>query len=91
MEVHGNHAQKIKTNERTGKNIEGKEDEMVFALITTSQLIVVNLLIVTVNAIWFNPDLCPKKWINTYGQQELREVCELQYYGYNKGRWVVKE
>ena len=65
--------------------------KMIFALVTTTQLIVVNLLIVTANVIWFNPDSCPKKWVDTYGQQELREVCELQYYGYSQWRWVVKE
>ena len=63
---------------------------MIFALVTTTQLMAVIVGIVTMNAIWFNPDPCPDEYLKL-GQQELREVCELQYYGYSQWRWVVKE
>ena len=90
MGVRANHAQKIKTNESKEKNIEGKEDEMLFALVTTSQLMVVMVGVLTAHLIWNNPPDCPEKY-KKLGYVEQREVCESKYHGYGQWRWVLKE
>ena len=90
MGVRANHAQKIKTNESKEKNIEGKEDEMIFALITTSQLMVVIAGVLTAHLIWNNPPDCPEE-VFKLGYVEQRKMCELKLQGYNTWRWVLKE
>ena len=73
MGVRANHAQKIKTNERTGKNIEGRESEMI----TTATLIIIQALIVS----WFvftRPEPCPREY-RTTRTHLLFEKCELDY------------
>ena len=62
---------------------------IMFVLVATSQLMAVFVGLVTKNAIWFNPDPCPEKYMNL-GLDEMRKVCELQYYSYNKWKWVLK-
>ena len=62
----------------------------MFALVTTAQLIAVNVLLMVMNVIWFNPDPCPKEYMKLE-IRELHKVCELQYYGRNKSWWVLKE
>jgi len=79
--VRGNPAQKIKTNERTGKNIEGRESEMI----TTATLIIIQALIVS----WFvftRPEPCPREY-RTTRTHLLFEKCELDY----GGKFVLKE
>ena len=80
MGVRGNPAQKIKTNERTGKNIEGRESEMI----TTATLIIIQALIVS----WFvftRPEPCPREY-RTTRTHLLFEKCELDY----GGKFVLK-
>ena len=63
---------------------------MIFALVTTSQLIVVMAGVLTAHLIWNNPPDCPEKYMKL-GYVEQREVCESKYHGYGQWRWVLKE
>ena len=89
MGVRGNPAQKIKTNERTGKNIEGKEDEMI----TTINLLIVGVALFSYFA-FTSPEPCPRKYRVTQEQggvlanlSDIHRYCELDY----GGRFVLKE
>ncbi len=67
---------------------------MIFALVTTSQLLVVIVGIFTAHLIWNNPPDCPEKYMKleqTEDHEEFRKMCELKKYSYNKWRWVLKE
>ena len=63
---------------------------MMFALVTTTQLIIVIFGVLTTHLIWNNPPDCPEKYLKLK-QEEQRKVCELKKYGYNSWRWVLKE
>tara|TARA_B100000508_G_scaffold37049_1_gene28915 strand:- start:132 stop:323 length:192 start_codon:yes stop_codon:yes gene_type:complete len=63
---------------------------MMFALVTTTQLIIVIFGVLTTHLIWNNPADCPKEYLKLE-QGEQRKVCELKKYGYNSWRWVLKE
>ena len=66
----------------------------MFALVTTSQLMAVIVGVLTAHLIWNNPPDCPKKYLKleqTEDHLELRRLCELKKYSYNKWRWVLKE
>ena len=63
---------------------------MMFALVTTTQLIIVIFGVLTTHLIWNNPADCPKEYLKLE-QVEQRKVCELKKYGYNSWRWVLKE
>ena len=64
--------------------------KMIFALVTTTQLIVVMAGVLTAHLIWNNPPDCPEKYMKL-GYVEQREVCESKYHGYGQWRWVLKE
>ena len=64
--------------------------KMIFALVTTTQLIVVIAGVFTAHLIWNNPPDCPKE-VKKLGYVEQREVCESKYHGYGQWRWVLKE
>ena len=88
MGVHDNHAQKIKINERTGKNIEGKEDEMI----TTINLLIVGVALFSYFA-FTSPEPCPRKYrvIQEHGGMlaspvDIHRYCELDY----GGKFVLK-
>ena len=89
MGVHDNHAQKIKINERTGKNIEGKEDEMI----TTINLLIVGVALFSYFA-FTSPEPCPRKYRATQEQggalanlSDIHRYCELDY----GGKFVLKD
>ena len=63
---------------------------MVFALVTTTQLIVVMAGVLTAHLIWNNPPDCPEE-VFKLGYVEQRKVCELKFHGYGEWRWVLKE
>ena len=63
---------------------------MIFALVTTSQLIVVMVGVLTAHLIWNNPPDCPEE-VFKLGYVEQRKMCELKLQGYNTWRWVLKE
>jgi len=63
---------------------------MIFALVTTSQLLVVIAGVLTAHLIWNNPPDCPEE-VMKLGYQEQREVCEYKFHGYGLRRWVLKE
>ena len=64
--------------------------KMIFALVTTSQLLVVIAGVLTAHLIWNNPPDCPEE-AKKLGYVEQREVCELKFHGYGQWRWVLKE
>ena len=64
--------------------------KMIFALVTTSQLIVVMVGVLTAHLIWNNPPDCPEKYMKLE-YVEQREVCEYKFHGYGQWRWVLKE
>ena len=64
--------------------------KMIFALVTTTQLMVVIAGVLTAHLIWNNPPDCPEKYMKL-GYVEQREVCESKYHGYGQWRWVLKE
>ena len=64
--------------------------KMVFALVTTTQLIVVMEGVLTAHLIWNNPPDCPEE-VKKLGYVEQREVCEYKFHGYGQWRWVLKE
>ena len=89
MGAHGNLAQKIKTNERTGKNIEGRESEMI----TTATVIIVQALVVSW-IVFTTPESCPRKYRVTQEQGgmlvspvDIHRYCELDY----GGKFVLKD
>ena len=55
---------------------------MVFALVTTTQLIVVMAGVLTAHLIWNNPPDCPEE-VFKLGYVEQRKMCELKLQGYN--------
>ena len=63
---------------------------MILALVTTSQLMVVMVGVLTAHLIWNNPADCPEEAFKL-GYVEQREVCEMKKQGYNYWRWVLKE
>ena len=63
---------------------------MVFALVTTTQLLLVIAGVFTAHLIWNNPPDCPKE-VFKLGYVEQRKMCELKLQGYNTWRWVLKE
>ena len=62
----------------------------MFALVTTTQLIIVIFGVLTTHLIWNNPADCPEKYLKLE-QGEQRKVCELKKYGYNSWSLVLKE
>ena len=64
--------------------------KMIFALVTTTQLIVVIAGVLTAHLIWNNPPDCPEEAMKL-GYVEQREVCEYKFHGYGQWRWVLKE
>ena len=64
--------------------------KMIFALVTTTQLIVVMAGVLTAHLIWNNPPDCPEE-VFKLGYVEQRKMCELKLQGYNTWRWVLKE
>ena len=63
---------------------------MIFALVTTSQLMVVIAGILTAHLIWNNPPDCPEKYMKLE-KREMVKVCEYKHMPYGKIRWVLKE
>ena len=89
MGVHDNHAQHIKTKERTGKNIEGKESEMI----TTINLLIVGVALFSYFA-FTSPAPCPRKYRVTQEKggvlvnpTDIHRYCELDY----GGKFVLKD
>ena len=64
--------------------------KMIFALVTTTQLMVVIAGVLTAHLIWNNPPDCPEEAMKLE-YVEQREVCELKFHGYGQWRWVLKE
>ena len=64
--------------------------KMIFALVTTTQLLLVIAGVFTAHLIWNNPPDCPEE-VFKLGYVEQREVCELKLYDYGQWRWVLKE
>ena len=63
---------------------------MIFALVTTSQLMIVIAGVLTAHLIWNNPPDCPKEYMKLE-QQKMVKVCEYKHMPYGKIRWVLKE
>ena len=61
---------------------------MIFALVTTSQLIVVMVGVLTAHLIWNNPPDCPEKYMK---YTQLVKVCKLQGLPSGGSQWVLRE
>ena len=63
---------------------------MIFALVSTGELMLVIVGVLAAHLIWNNPPDCPKEYMKLE-KREMVKVCEYKHLPYGKIRWVLKE